>query len=93
MAEQRSPAALDPTFETVLRESLVGLVGPQDVLTQDTDLAGLGVDSLTVVRLLVAIEDTFEVSVPDDVIGFEIFSSPGVLWGVVSGLLEERRGR
>ncbi|MCC2321242.1 phosphopantetheine-binding protein [Cellulomonas xiejunii] len=89
MPEQPFATALDPRFEGALRECLIGLVGPDGVLQHDTDLAALGIDSLTVVRLMVTIEDTFEVTIPDDLIGFEIFSSPGVLWDVVSGLLEE----
>ncbi|WP_028049616.1 phosphopantetheine-binding protein [Cellulomonas sp. URHD0024] len=90
MPEPTTSAALEPEFEAVLRTCLYGLLEPQDALHEDTDLAALGIDSLVVVALLVAVEDTFGVSIPDEVIGFEIFASPGVLWGIVSGLLEEQ---
>lgn len=93
MREQPAATSLEPAFEAVLRECLVDLVSPDDVLLEGTDLTAFGIDSLTVVRLLVSIEDTFGVSIPDEVIGFEIFSSPGVLWNIVSGLMEESDGR
>ncbi|MFJ8752645.1 phosphopantetheine-binding protein [Streptomyces sp. NPDC102441] len=79
---------LNPEFEAVLRECLDGLIGPEEPLQEDSDLAVFGIDSLTVVRLLVTIEEAFGVTIPDEIITFEIFSSPGALWNVVSGLLE-----
>uniref|UniRef100_A0AAU3GR29 Phosphopantetheine-binding protein n=1 Tax=Streptomyces sp. NBC_01401 TaxID=2903854 RepID=A0AAU3GR29_9ACTN len=92
MSEQPAATALDPAFETVLRECLDGLIGPEAPLQEDSDLAVLGIDSLTVVRLLVTIEDAFGVTIPDEVITFEIFSTPGTLWNVVAGLMEEPDG-
>ena len=88
MSEQPVATALDPEFEALLRQCLDGLVSPSAPLREDTDLTEFGVDSLIVVRLLVAVEERFEVMIPDEVITFEIFSSPGSLWTVVSGLLE-----
>ena len=84
-----SPEPLDPRFEAVLRECLDGLIGSDAPLTGTTDLAAIGIDSLTVVRLLVALEDTFGANIPEELISFEIFSSPGVLWGIVSAPLED----
>jgi len=83
--------ALDPEFEAVLRECLDGLVPPGVTLQEDSDLAAFGIDSLTIVRLLVAIEDVFLVRIPDEAMAFEIFTSPGALWNVISGLMEEPR--
>lgn len=80
---------LDPRFEAVLRECLDGVVGPAEPLVADTDLTAVGLDSLTVVRLLVTLEDAFAVTVPEEIVSFELFSSPGALWELVSGLLED----
>jgi acyl carrier protein len=91
--ERPAAIALNREFEAVLRECLDGLVGPDAPLQEDSDLALLGIDSLTVVRLLVTLEEAFGVTIPDEVISFEIFSSPGALWNVISGLLEESRER
>jgi len=93
MPEQPAPAALDQEFEAVLRECLDGLIGSDVQLWADSDLAVYSIDSLTVVRLMVAVEDAFGVLIPDEAITFEIFSSPGALWNVVSGLREESHGR
>lgn len=89
MPEQPAATTLNPEFEAVLRECLAGLIGPDEPLQESTDLTAFGIDSLTVVRLLVTLEETFGVTIPDEVITFEIFSSPGVLWNVLSGLMEE----
>ncbi|HJP72776.1 MAG TPA: phosphopantetheine-binding protein [Pseudonocardiaceae bacterium] len=85
--------ALSPEFEAVLRSCLDGLISPDAPLLPDSDLTEVGIDSLTVVRLLVTIEETFGVVIPDESISFEIFSSPGVLWNVIAGLLEASDGR
>jgi acyl carrier protein len=91
--EQPVSTALAPEFENVLRTCLGDLVSPDTPLREDSDLSTLGIDSVTVVRLLVAVEDTFGVTIPDEAIRFETFSSPGALWTVVSGLLEAQDGR
>lgn len=88
MSEHTAVTALNPEFEAMLRECLDGLIGPDTPLREDTDLAEAGIDSLTVVRLLVTLEDSFGVTIPDETVAFEIFSSPGALWNVVSGLME-----
>ena len=82
-------AVLNPEFEAVLRECLDGRIHPDTPLREDTDLMALGIDSLAVVRIMVTIEDVFGVMIPDEAISFEIFASPGVLWQVVSRLMED----
>ncbi len=89
MSEHPAATALDPEFEAVLRQCLDGQLPPDVTLREDSDLAAFGIDSLTVVRLLVTIEDVFGVMIPDEILSFEIFASPGSLWTVVSGLMEE----
>ena len=84
-----SQEPLNPQFEAALRECVDGLVGSDVPLDETTDLTVFGIDSLTVVRLLVALEDAFEVRIPEEILSFEIFSSPGVLWDIISGLLED----
>ena len=87
--EQSAATALNPEFEAVLRQCLDGVISQETPLREDSDLTVFGIDSLTVVRLLVTIEEAFGVMIPDEVITFEIFSSPGALWSVISGLGEE----
>ena len=53
-------------------ERIKSILGEQlevqpDIITMDTDIADeLGADSLDVVELLMAIEDEFDVEIPDD---------------------------
>jgi acyl carrier protein len=89
VSEHPAATALNPEFEAVLRECLDGQFPENVALHEDSDLAAFGIDSLTIVRLLVSIEDIFGVMIPDEMIGFELFSSPGVLWDVISGLMEQ----
>ncbi|MCP3012427.1 phosphopantetheine-binding protein [Nocardiopsis dassonvillei] len=91
MSEQPAATALNSEFETVLRRCLDDRIAPETPLREDSDLTAFGMDSLTVVRLLVTIEDVFGVTIPDEELAFEIFASPGALWTVVSGLLEEAK--
>lgn len=92
MPEQPSATALNPEFEAVLRNCLDGLIGPETPLQENSDLAAFVLDSLTIVRLLVTLEETFGVTIPEESISYETFSSPGVLWNLISGLMEEPAG-
>ncbi|MER5266918.1 phosphopantetheine-binding protein [Actinosynnema sp. NPDC002837] len=89
MSEGSEITALNPDFEAVLRECMAGQLPPGTTLHEDSDLTAFGMDSLTVVRLLVTIEDTFGVVIPDEMIAFEIFSSPGSLWNLISDSRED----
>ncbi|MGC4897458.1 SDR family NAD(P)-dependent oxidoreductase [Micromonospora sp. DT31] len=59
--------------------------GPTPLQHSD-GLADLGLDSLNTVALLVEIEDTLGVTVPDEELTAETFSTVGTLWSVLSGL-------
>lgn len=81
------PTEWDPQFEKVLREHLP-LLGADHALRPDASLSGLGLDSLASVQLLVTLEETFEVAIPDDMLTPENFSTPGSLWTAVQSLRE-----
>jgi acyl carrier protein len=66
--------AWDARFETVLRAALPLLPAGIDA---DTRLLDFGLDSLKVVSLIMALEDTLEVVLPDDELTFEAFATPG----------------
>ncbi|MFI6298514.1 phosphopantetheine-binding protein [Nonomuraea sp. NPDC050790] len=44
------------------------------------ELAGLGLDSMGVVQLLVDIENGYAVALPDDILDEETFATVGSLW-------------
>ncbi|MEV7966985.1 phosphopantetheine-binding protein [Sphaerisporangium sp. NPDC088356] len=51
------------------------------------DLAGLGLDSMGVVQLLVALEDGYDIELPDDILDEETFATVGSLWRALSALV------
>ena len=79
-------------FEKVLRAHVPDLTDdvPLDV---STNLPDLGLDSLATVALLVELEETFDVTLPDDDLSADTFATPGNLWSVLDRLLPPADGR
>ncbi|MGQ0841558.1 SDR family NAD(P)-dependent oxidoreductase [Actinokineospora sp.] len=69
-------------YTTILKEYLP-LSGPAP-LAADERLAGLGLDSLNTVSLLLRLEEEFEISLPDEALTAETFATVGSLWSVVA---------
>lgn len=76
-----------PAFEEVLRRHLPLCNG---VIRPDVALADLGLNSLGTVGLVMDLEDSLNISMPDDVLVAETFQSAKALRGVVTDLLKER---
>ncbi|MFD5478825.1 phosphopantetheine-binding protein [Streptomyces hawaiiensis] len=74
------------TFESLLRAYLP-LLPTESPLAEDASLAQLGLDSLGTVGMLVELEETFEVTIPDESLTPETFATPIVLWRTVDSLL------
>ncbi|WP_217254043.1 phosphopantetheine-binding protein [Streptomyces sp. AC602_WCS936] len=53
----------------------------------DDDLFALGLDSIAVVELVVCLEETYGIEIPDDRLSQQTFATPAVLWSLVAGLL------
>jgi acyl carrier protein len=85
-------SAWDVEFERVVRGYL-GLLPASSELTPDADLRGLGLDSLASVQLLVTLEETYDIAVPDDLLNHSTFASPLSLWRVVDALRETALAR
>lgn len=73
------------SYEDVLRPHLPLLTGESELET-NVSLADLGLDSLGTVSLLVQLEETFDVMIPDELLIAESFSTPGTLWSVIDDL-------
>ncbi|MBT2383219.1 phosphopantetheine-binding protein [Streptomyces sp. ISL-11] len=58
-------------------------------LTDETPLREFGLDSMQAIELMFAVEDTFGVELPDELLTEETFSTAGKLWGAVSGAMPE----
>lgn len=76
---------LDPKFEDVLRPHTM-LLDRGDALLPDAELRDLGVDSLALIEVLVAVEQTFQVEFPDELLVADTFRTPRSLWTVITGL-------
>ncbi|GGT43310.1 phosphopantetheine-binding protein [Streptomyces chromofuscus] len=76
----------DAQFVTIMRQVLRFLPDDEE-LTPDLDTAGLGLDSLASVELLISIEEAYGITIPDEFMVPATFATPGALWKVVSDQL------
>ncbi|GAB2928256.1 phosphopantetheine-binding protein [Streptomyces heilongjiangensis] len=87
-----APAApWDATFETLLLEALPRLAA-KGGLRPDTSLKAAGLDSLAMVEVLVRVEETYGIAVPDSELAADTFATPASLWRVVAALREQSVG-
>ncbi|WP_405160842.1 phosphopantetheine-binding protein [Nocardia sp. NBC_01499] len=73
------------SFEKTLRTYLPLLSADQEV-TPDLNLADHGLDSLATVSLLLDLEETFVVTIPDHLLSVTTFATPAGLWEVIDSL-------
>ena len=55
-------------------------------LDEDTNLFAVGLDSVAIVNVLMALEERFDVELPDELLSRRSFSSIGTLEDIVSSL-------
>ncbi|WEH12237.1 phosphopantetheine-binding protein [Streptomyces sp. VNUA24] len=79
-------APWDDRFEKILRENLAEL-DPGRPLEPDASLPDLGMDSLKSVALLVALEDAYGITFPDEGLTARTFASPRNLWMQVAACM------
>ncbi|TDU04450.1 acyl carrier protein [Streptomyces sp. 846.5] len=81
---------MDPRFTELLAPLLKFLGGGE--ITRDSPLRELGLDSMQAVELLFAVEDAFDVSLPDEAMTDRTFATAGSLWAVVQEAVTVARG-
>jgi acyl carrier protein len=74
----------DDQFEQILRDLLP--LPATGGLPADTCLREYGLTSLSTVELLMRLEDTYDISVPDELLTTDTFATPASLWRVVHRL-------
>ncbi|MFB7947447.1 phosphopantetheine-binding protein [Kitasatospora phosalacinea] len=77
---------MDPRFVELLATYLRFLGGRE--LTPGSALRDLGLDSMQAVELLFAIEDAFEVTLPEEALNDTTFATAGSLWATVSSVID-----
>lgn len=75
----------DTTFDEILRSHLTQLA-PDQPLAPELNLRANGLDSLGTVNMLMELEDSYGIEIPDERLTFEIFASPATLWHTVAQL-------
>jgi acyl carrier protein len=74
----------DGKFEEMLR-SLAPMLG--DEIHQDADLRDAGLDSMATVELLLRIEETYDIEVPNEFLTPQAFSSAAALWNMIVSIM------
>ena len=64
------------------------LAVPVETLSDDADLFAAGLDSLAIVNVLMSIEESFDIELPDEMLSRRSFSSIATITRVVSELTE-----
>lgn len=75
---------MNAEFVALLRPYLK-YAGDQEI-SADAKLRDLGLDSLRAIELLFAVEDAFDVVIPDEQLTDATFETPGSLWTVIEKL-------
>jgi acyl carrier protein len=84
------PVDIPQTFQDVLRPHLP--FADSGELVETNELAGLGLDSMSIVGLLADIEDRYDVELPDDILNEATFATVGSLWLTLSTLVRPGGG-
>ena len=58
-------------------------------LDGDAALTSLGMDSLEVVEFIVSIEDTFDLTIPEELLTPQVFATTNTIWRAVDRLCAE----
>jgi acyl carrier protein len=80
---------VDAQFVTLLRPFLK-YAGDKEI-TPDSRLRDLGLDSMRAIELLFALEDAYDVVVPDEKLVEETFETCDSLWTMIQELREAER--
>ncbi|WP_422769370.1 condensation domain-containing protein [Plantactinospora sp. WMMC1484] len=78
----------DERFEELLRAALP-LLPDDEELAPDLELAAFGLDSLTIVELLVTVEQTYDILLSEERLVFDVFATPVALWAEIDAVRAE----
>ncbi|GGL05699.1 acyl carrier protein [Streptomyces flaveus] len=72
----------DESYESLLKEVLPRLA-EQDAVQPDAGLKSVGLDSLAMVEVLIRVENTYGISIPDEDLLPGVFDTPATLWALI----------
>jgi acyl carrier protein len=76
-------------FEQILRQHC-RFLDDAEPIDADASLPDLGINSISMLSILMAIEDTFAVSLPDLVVTGDEFGTPGGMWRTIAHLMADQ---
>jgi acyl carrier protein len=85
LATANEDCSWDLGFERIVRDN-VPLLTDDLPLVPETNLADLGLDSLNMLGLMIAVEAEYGVEVPSELLTFRTFATPRALWTAVRRL-------
>lgn len=86
-AEEAEMMTIQSQIRKILAEN-GRLALPVDALEDDDDLFAAGLDSLAIVNVLMSLEETFDIELPDDKLSRKSFGTITVIRSVVEDLRE-----
>jgi len=79
----------DQRFDSILREHMPDMA-VDDAISPNEEMASLGVTSMLLLSLMLALQDEYEIRFPMDALVEESFRSPSSIWLAVESLRESQ---
>ena len=81
------------TIETIIRETVLQILSTQNVeITSETDLLNdVGMDSLSLIMIIVSLEDRLKIEFPDDFFTEENLSKFSIFVAKIESLLNSKK--
>lgn len=76
---------MSKSIESILKDEIFAEAGIEYPEDPDTRLLDLGIDSAGFIKLIVSMESKFNISVPDEDLLFEKFSTTGLILNYLTG--------
>ncbi|MEU8390108.1 phosphopantetheine-binding protein [Micromonospora sp. NPDC048843] len=76
--------AVPDTLKQLIHSVLAETLGDTPI-DADLSLGSVGLDSMATVELLIRVEKTFGVTIPDELLTVQTFATPAALWAVIAG--------
>lgn len=77
---------MSKSIESILRDEVFAELDIEYPEDPDTRLLDLGIDSAGFIKLIVSMESKFNISIPDEDLLFEKFSTTGLILNYLTGI-------
>jgi acyl carrier protein len=77
-------------FDQIIRQHC-RFVDPAEPIHPEVSLIALGLSSLGLLTLIIAIEDSFGIVIPDEILTSDTLKTPGSIWTEVRALMADQQ--